>query len=148
MTRILERTARYFAVGAHEGYLLTQWVTTVMIAVHWGLGVAILVGGPGRFSLPTYQPLIDLAGGQTWLWGLHICLSALLMMIPLRWPNILGLWLGMIWMIMWTALFAMSVVQYPTSAATPAVAYAGFAMIDAALLTVRVIEKPLPAKRG
>lgn len=146
MTRLLERTAHYFVTGHHEGHLLSQWVTSVMILVHWGLGIAILAGGEQRFSLPTYQPLIDLAFGQTWLWGVHTCLAALLMMIPFRWPNIVGLWLGMLWMIVWTALFGMSVVQYPTSAATPAVAYAGFAMIDAALLTVRVIEKPLPPK--
>lgn len=141
MTRMLERTARYFVTGKQSEHLLTQWVTTVMIVVHWGLGIAILVGGPQRFSPPTYQPLIDLAMGQTWVWGVHIAISGLLMTVPFRWPQIIGLWLGMVWMIMWTVLFSVSVTQSPVSAATPAVAYAGFAMINAALLTARVIEK-------
>lgn len=141
---LLERTARYFVTGAREEYLVSQWVTSVMIIVHWGLAIAILVGGKARFSLPTYQPLIELTGGNTWIWGATIGLSGILMTIPFKWPNVAGLWLGMFWMILWTVLFSVSVTQDPGSAATPAVAYAGFAMINAALLTVRVIEKSDP----
>lgn len=142
MTRLLERTARYFASSARTEHLVSQWVTSAMIVIHWGLGIAILVGGVARFSLPTYQPLLDLTGGLAWPWGLAIIISGTLMMVPFKWPSIVGLWLGMAWMIIWTCLFSVSVLTYPTSAATPAVAYAGFAMINAALLTARVIEKP------
>lgn len=145
MKVVWTRTARYFVTGVREEHLLSQWLMSIMIVIHWGLGIAILVGGPQRFSVPTYQPLIDLAGGQTWIWGVHISISGILMMVPFRWPNIIGLWLGMVWMIMWTVLFSVSITQYPTAAATPAVAYAGFAMINAALLTARVIEKPCPS---
>jgi hypothetical protein len=139
--RLLQRTARWFVVGPLEERLVTQWVTAIMIAVHWGLGLAILVGGEKRFSLPTYQPLLDLVDGEIWIWGVIICTSAWLMMTPFKLTNILGLWLGMCWMIMWLALFVVSVINYPTSAATAMVAYAGFAMIDAALLTARVLDK-------
>lgn len=142
MMHLLERTARYFVTGRVAEHLLSQWITTVMLVVHWGLGIAILVGGKQRFSLPTYQPLIDLTNGHVWIWGVAICLSAILMMAPFKWPNVLGLWLGMAWMILWTVLFSVSVVSDNGSAATPAVAYAGFSMINAALLTARVIEKP------
>lgn len=143
MINFLERASRYFSTSPRAEHLVSQWVTSVMIVVHWGLGIAILVGGQARFSLPTYQPLIDLSNGNVWLWGLHSIIAGALMMVPLKWPNILGLWLGMVFMIMWTVLFSVSVLESPTAAATPAVAYAGFAMINAALLTARVIEKPL-----
>lgn len=134
---------RYYVTGHWEERLLVQWVTTVMIVVHWGLGLSILVGGQNRFTIPTYQPLIDLAPyGQIWIWGASIMLSGLLMSVPFKWPNILGLWIGMVWMIMWSALFAVSLVQYEAAAATPVIAYAGYAMINAALLTARVLERP------
>lgn len=144
MIDLLERTARYFTVGKRAEHLISQWVTSVMIVVHWGLGLAIIIGGKQRFSVPSYQPLINLSGGHVWLWGVQIIASAVLMMVPLKWPSIIGLWIGMSWMIVWCGLFFVSVIEYPTSTATAAVAYAGFAMINAALLTARVIEKPVP----
>jgi len=133
---------RYYVVGAWEERLLTQWVTSIMIVVHWGLGLSVLIGGQQRFTVPTYQPLIDMTDGHIWLWGATIMASATLMMMPFKWPNIAGLWLGMMWMIMWASLFSVSLVQYPNAAATPVVAYAGFAMINTALLTARVMERP------
>lgn len=133
---------RFYVEGAWEERLLVQWMTSIMIAVHWGLGLAVIIGGPGRFSLPTYQPLLDLTDGRVWIWGLAIMLSAGLMMVPFRGPNILGIWIGMAWMIMWTTLFCVAIVRYPTAAATPVVAYAGFAMINTALLTARIMERP------
>lgn len=134
--------ARYFITGVREEYILSQWITSVMIAVYWALGVAILVGGQVRFSLPTYEPLVDLSGGHTWIWGVVVIVAAILTMIPVKGLSVSGLWLGTTWMITWAVMFAVSIVQDPLSAATPAVAYAGFAMINAALLTARVIEKP------
>lgn len=141
---LLERLGcrfRYYVVGAWEERLLVQWVTTIMIVVHWGLGLSILVGGTARFTVPSYQPLIDMTGGHTWVWGVSSMAAAALMMVPFKWPSVAGLWLGMVWMIMWTSLFAVSLVQYPNAAATPVVAYAGYAMVNAALLTARVLER-------
>jgi hypothetical protein len=48
----------------------------------------------------------------------------------------------MVWMIMWTSLFSVSVVKYTNAAATPVPVYAGLAMINAALLTARILERP------
>lgn len=138
---LLERL-RYFVASAWEDRLLVQWVTSIMIAIHWGLGLSILAGGKARFTIPSYQPLIDLANGHIWAWGVSIMVSAGLMMIPFKWPNVAGLWLGMAWMVMWASLFTVSVARYPNAAATPVVAYAGFAMINAALLTARILERP------
>lgn len=140
-TKAKRELYRFFITGAREGRLLCEWVTGIMIAVHWGLGLSILVGGRERFTVPTYQPLIDMTHGQIWVWGVVIMVSATLMMVPLKVPSVIGIWLGMVWMIMWTSLFAVSLVQNEHSAATPIVAYAGFGMINAALLTLRVIEK-------
>lgn len=141
MSQVLHRTRTWFVLGYLEERLIAQWVTGIMIAVHWGLGLAILIGGRERFSLPSYKPLIEMVDGNTWVWGVLICLSAWLMMTPFKWMNCAGLLLGIAWMNMWMALFAISVLHYPTSAATAMVAYAGFAMIDAALLTARVLDK-------
>lgn len=118
-----------------------QWITNIMVAVHVALGMAILVGGSTRFPYPTYQPLVDLTNGHIWIWGVWILGAAGLMTLPTRWPQILGLWLGMAWQIMWCALFSVAVLEYPTAGGTAAIAYGGFAFIDAALLTARVIDK-------
>ena len=140
--RRLKCRFRYFVDGAWEDRLLSQWLMSIMIAVHWGLGLSVVVGGRARFTVPTYQPLIDLTQGHVWIWGAAIMLSAALMMVPFKWLSVAGIWLGMCWMIMWTSLFSVSLVQYPHAAATPVVAYAGFAMINAALLTARLLERP------
>lgn len=128
-------------VTSNWGNAITiQWVSNVMLWVHIGLGAAILLGGPGRFTYPTYQPLVNLTQGHTWIWGVWILAAAVLMLLPLQWLNMLGLWLGMVWMIVWAAMSTVSVVNYSDSAATPMVVYAGFAGINAALLTALALE--------
>ena len=124
------------------GYeMAINWVYNIMVAVHVGLGVAILAGGPTRFPFPTYQTLIDMVDGQTWIWGLWILISASFMVVPDRWPQIIGLWLGMCWQIMWAVAFAIDLFHYPSAGATEPIAYAGFAMLDSALLTARVADR-------
>lgn len=132
---------KYYVTERWAEHLLSQWVTTIMMMVHTGLGLAIILGGPHRFVKPTYEPLIVFVGGETWVWGAVIIASAVLMGVPFRWPIITGLWLGMCWMSLWMALFAVSAVNYENAAATPMVAYGGFALINAALLTARVLDK-------
>lgn len=117
-----------------------QWIANVMVTTHVALGVAVLVGGKQRFAYPTYQPLIDLTGGQTWIWGVWILGAAALMMIPARWPQIIGLWAAMVWQVMWCALFSVAVIHYPTAGVATAVMSGGLALVDAALLTARIVE--------
>lgn len=117
-----------------------QWVWNIMVTVHAVMGLAVLAGGRERFAYPTYQPLIDLTNGETWIWGVWVLAAGLIMTIPARRPQIIGLWLGMVWNVLWCTLFAVAVVEYPTSGATATVAYGGFALIDAALLTARIID--------
>lgn len=138
---------RSIPLGPWEEHLFSQWVSTIMIAVHWGLGLAVLVGGRERFQVPTYQPLLDITGGHVWVWGVSIIIAGALMIVPSRAVNMVGLWIGMVWMIMWTSLFAVSVSTYQQSAATPVVAYAGFALLNASLLTARALERE-PTREG
>jgi hypothetical protein len=134
------RRALCFLQDSWTEHQALAWIWNIMITVHVGLGVAVLAGGSDRFSYPTYKPLLDLVNGRTWIWGAWVLAAAVLMTVPARWPQMIGLWIGMIWQIFWCSLFSVAVIQYPTSGATASVAYAGFAMIDAALLTARVIE--------
>ena len=140
-TLVIVQRLRYFVESHWEEHLLVQWLTTIMIGLHLGFGFAVIIGGAERFSLPTYQPLLDLVNGQVWIWGVWTLLAGSLAATPFKWVSVAGLWLGMVWMIMWFALFTVSVMTYPTAAATPVVAYAGFALIDLALLTARAMER-------
>lgn len=132
---------KYFAKGLWVDKHLAQWITTIMIMIHIGLAMAIIAGGVERFSVPSYEPLITYTGGHVWLWGVVMLVSAFLMGTPFRWPNIIGLWIGMSWHICWMSCFTIAALRYETAAATPIPAYGGFAMICAALLTARVIDK-------
>lgn len=140
---MVSRLRRVFQFVTHSWteHLVLLWIWNIMITVHVAFGVSILAGGPSRFTPPTYGPLIEFTGGQTWIWGVWILGSGLAMTIPCRWMQVAGLWFGMVWCIIWCALFSVAMVEYPTASSTAAVAYAGFAMLDAALLTARVIER-------
>lgn len=132
---------KYFATGLWVDRHLAQWITTVMIMIHLGLAVAIVSGGIQRFSVPSYSPLIAYTNGHVWIWGVWIAASAFLMSAPFRWPNIIGLWIGMVWHIGWMSCFTIATLRYETAAATPVPVYGGMAMLCAALLTARVIDK-------
>lgn len=113
----------------------------ILIMINVGVSIAVIVGGTARFSIPSYSPLIAYVNGETWIWGASLGFATLLMSVPFRLPNILGLWLSMIWYIIWMACFTIAVTQFPTAAATPIPIYGGLAMISAALMTARVIDK-------
>lgn len=135
------RKVKYFARGLWVDKHLGQWITTIVIMIHISLSIAIFVGGVDRFSPPSYNPLIDFTFNNTWIWGVWIMASAVLTSAPFRWPSIIGWWLGMMWHIVWMASFTTAVMRYDTAAATPIPMYGGMAMICAALLTARVIDK-------
>lgn len=132
---------KFFATGLWVDRHLAQWITVIIMIIHTGLGMAIIGGGIQRFSRPSYTPLIEYVDGHTWIWGLWIALAGWLMTFPFRWIGIIGLWLGMIWHIVWMSCFTIAVIEYDTAAATPVPVYGGLAMICAALLTARVIDK-------
>ena len=132
---------KYFASGRWVDDHLSQWVTMIVIMIHFGLAVAIFIGGVDRFSFPSYDPLIYYTNGQVWIWGIWIGISAMLMSTPFRRLNIIGLWIGMFWHMVWMACFVIAATHYETAAATPIPIYGGMAMLCAALLTARVIDK-------
>jgi len=132
---------KFFAKGVWVDKHLGQWVTIIMIMAQVGLAMAVFGGGIARFSIPSYEPLIDFTNVQVWIWGVWIMFSALLMSAPFRRANILGLFLGMCWFWVWMAAFAVATFNYEEAAATPVPAYGALAMISVALLTARVIDK-------
>ena len=131
---------KYYVRGMWVDRHLAQWVTTILIVVNVGLGSVILAGGVDRFAPPSYNPLIDFTHGRTWIWGVWILLSGMLMTTPFRWPNIIGLWLSLFWHTTWMACFVVAVINFPGAASTPIPMYAGTALLSAALLTARAIE--------
>lgn len=132
---------KYFAKGVWVDKYLGQWITTIMIMINVGLGTTVISGGPLRFSAPTYTTLVSYSGHHIWLWGILIMASAMLMATPFRWINVVGLWMAMVWYILWMASFTIAALHYETAAATPIPVYGGLAMICAALLTARIIDK-------
>jgi hypothetical protein len=134
------RRVKYFATGLWVDKHFSQWLTTIVIMIHVGLAMVVIVGGVERFSIPSYNPLIDYSMGNTWVWGVWIGLSAVLMATPFRWPSIIGLWLGMVWHVIWMACFTIAAINYSVAATTPIPMYGGLALICTALLTARVIE--------
>lgn len=130
-----------FATGLWVDRHLAQWITTILIMVNVGLGMAIFAGGVERFTYPSYEPLVDFTNGHVWIWGVLISLAAFLMATPFRSVNLIGLWIAMAWHIIWMACFTIAVLHYSNSAATPIPVYGGLAMVHAALMTARVIDK-------
>lgn len=132
---------KFLAHGFWSDRHVIPWVTVIMIMIHVGLGTTIISGGIERFSIPSYNPLIAYTYGHVWLWGVWIMTSAFLMATPFRRINILGLWIGMVFHMVWMVAFTVAALNYPNAALTPIPAYGGFAMICTALLTGRVIDK-------
>lgn len=134
---------KFYAESKWSSHLLSVWVTSIMALVHFGLGCAVIFGGKERFVRPTYEPLINMVDGHTWIWGISIMLSAVLMVTPFKWPIVAGLGIGMLWMYLWTAAFTVSVLQYDNTAATPVPVYGGLALINVALLAAKVLDKKM-----
>lgn len=130
----------YFAKGFWTDRHLSQWVTTIMIMVDIGLGTAIFAGGDQRFNGLGFGPLRTFTNDQMWVYAVWICIAAMLMSVPFRWVNVVGLWLSTAWFILWMTCFTIASIHYPSVAATGIPMYGGMAMISAALLTARVIE--------
>ena len=140
MTEKLVTLMSYFAKGVWVQKNFSQWITTIMILVNGGLAMAIIYGGPESFMPPSYEPLVDYTCGNTWIWGVAIGTAAALMCAPKKSLNVVGLWLSMVWHIVWMAAFLMAMINFEPTAITPIPAYAGFALVSATLLTARVIE--------
>lgn len=132
---------RNYARGVWVDRHLAQWVTIILLVGNVGFAGAIIFGGPKRFSPPSYNPLVDYVHGDTWIWGVWIGIAAILMSVPFRRVNIVGLWLSMTWHIVWMGSFMIALNRYDAAAATPVPAYAVLAMLSAALLTARVIDR-------
>lgn len=104
------------------------------------LSMGILAGGDARFPYPTYQPLLDLTNGHVWPWGASIGIAAIFMAVHSRYANLFGLALSFAWYNLFSAMFAVAIVQYDTAGATAPVPYLALAMIHVALITLKIVE--------
>lgn len=104
------------------------------------LAMGILAGGRARFPFPTYQPLLDLSHGQVWPWGATIGATAVLMAVHHQSANLVGLCVSFAWYNLFSAMFAVAIVQYPNAGATAPVPYLALAMIHVALITLKIVE--------
>lgn len=130
-----------FARGEWVEKHFSQWVTTIVIMIHMGLAMAIISGGVERFAIPSYNPLVEYTQGHVWIWGAWIGISGILISVPFKWPNVVGLWLGMTFSIVWMVCFTIAVVRYDNAASTTIPMYGGLAVLNTALLTARVLDK-------
>ena len=142
MTTLIEYWASYKAwlQSTWGDHILDRWINSAMVLVHLGFGLVLVYDDPLSFSADTYDPLRTISQGNFWLWGVVILFSGLLMATPYKWVNVVGLWIGMAWMVVWTALFLLALFHSQEASAIPAVACGGFALINTALLTSRVIN--------
>ena len=104
------------------------------------LAMAILAGGTTRFPFPTYQPLLELSDGHAWPWGVSIGAAAILLAVHNRVANFVGLALSFLWMNLFSAMFAVAIVQYPAADSVAPIPYATLAVVHVALLTLKVVE--------
>lgn len=118
-----------------------NWVNNIMSLGHLGLGVAVLISGQPRFTSASLQPLVYWSSGHMWVWGVWILISAILMRIQVRWPNIIGLWMGMVWHIIWGTSVTVAVIRFENASATGIPIFGILAALCAALLTYKAIDK-------
>ena len=118
---------------------LVRLILDILALTNIGLSMAILAGGTVRFSFPSYRPLSDFVNGYIWIWAIWIAFSAILMIIPFKISNLIGLWLSMFWHIVWTSAFVVAVISYPTAIATGIALHGGLALISAALLLAKAL---------
>lgn len=141
MNRFKERLKTFLRNLEWNDQIVT-WVTLIAAHINFGLAIAILAGGLPRMSGPSYEPLLAYSHGQVWVWGLVAAFSGGLVLARWKSANVFGLWLGMVWHILFMACFLQALFESPTAAATPIPMYGGMAAMFAALLTDRVIRKP------
>lgn len=126
-----------------RGYTAEDAVATfymILVFANSALAMGILAGGEARFPYPTYQPLLDLSQGHVWPWGVSIGAAGILMTLHSKWANLTGLALSFAWHNLFSAMFAVAVVQYPTAGATAPIPYSALAMVHVALITLKIVE--------
>lgn len=104
------------------------------------VGVAILIGGTDRFPYPSYQPMLDLSNGSVVPWGMVVIIAGVLMLVPHRFAQLVGLAVAFLWFNLFCVMFVVADIQYEHSSSTAPVPYAILALISVALMTLKVAE--------
>jgi hypothetical protein len=108
--------------------------------VHIGLGVAILVGGPGRFTAPTYEAMLRMADGKVWPYALMFFISGSLLTYHSTAVNFIGHVLGVVLMDTFAALYAVAMIHDPHASATAWWAYFSFGGIHGFNLSLMYVR--------
>lgn len=120
-------------------------VTTYLGIINLGFGIAILVGGAIRFPPPTYQPLLDMTGGQVWPYGAMFLASGVLLAWGQSWTaHLIGAVLGIMANSAFSALFLVAVLTFPDAGATAWWAYFAFASQSAAVACLLWTHRRVP----
>jgi len=111
--------------------------------IHALLGVAVILGGLARFPPPSYTPLIDVSGGNIWIYGTVWLGGGLVMMFgPSTRIRLVGVGLSVVLSNIWAALFAWAAWSYPNATFTATVAYGGYGLLNTMLFVFMVSHNP------
>jgi hypothetical protein len=109
-----------------------------------GVGVALIVGPPGRSASPSFDIAKSLAGGTVRPWGLMAIAAGLLILIGLHKQNprirVAGYFIGAVWALFFSASFVISAAHDPRAALTGIPMYGGLGV--ALLLMGRAARRP------
>ena len=106
---------------------IERLLTTYLGIINAGFAAIILVGGAIRFPPPTYEPLLDMTGGQVWPYGVLFAISAAGLLSRGYATRVIGCVFGVIAHSTFAALFLVAVLSFPDAAATAWWAYLAFA---------------------
>lgn len=114
-------------------------VRQVYLLTNLAIGMAIILGGSERFSLPSYAPLLYFMAGHAWIWGVWSILGVTLAACKSGILRMSGYWLLMSWHIIWFTCFSIAWIRYENAASTPVPVYVGFALMASIFLTAEVL---------
>ena len=120
----------------HAVWLEVDRILSITLGcIHMGLGLAVFLGGPERFPSPNYDVLLDVADGRVWPYGVVWIIGGLLMVVPCHiYCRMLGMAIIITIANIWAALFGVAAYEDSSASFTPAVAYEGYAIMNATLL--------------
>ena len=112
-----------------------------LAVIHAGLGCSIIAGGNQRFSRPSYDALLDMTGDRAWPYGLMFIGVAVLLAVPHHKVEFVGHWAGVIALNVFSGLFFLSMVKYPTASATAWWIYFAFGTIHGLNLALMMVRR-------
>jgi hypothetical protein len=129
---------------------IERYLTVYLGVINAGFATIVLVGGANRFPPPTYEPLLDMTGGEVWPYGVLFGISAIGLLGRGYWSRMVGCAFGIVAHSTFAALFLVAVLRFPDAAATAWWAYLAFASQSATCAGLMWFHRkgPRPGGRG